>query len=283
LKSLAVREVVYEPDNCLKQGYRGLLRDVFMDVINNRWLTLQILRRDLFAVYRQSAAGLLWLFINPLLMIGTFVILGRSQVFNLGDVRAPYPIYAVLGMSLWQLFSVGLTSSANSLVAAGPMIAKVNFSKKSLVIASLGSAMLAFLIQFAIVTVLFVGYQVTPSFFIALIPIMAIPMAMLTLGIGFIVSLFNAVMRDVGVAIPVLIQFLLLLTPVLYAPRPGIIGELTKINPLYYLVSVPRDLVLRGHSDHVVGYLAASVLAIFVFVLCLTVFHLTETRIAERV
>ncbi len=278
-----VSEVVYEPDNCLRQGYKGLLRDVFRDVWDNRWLTMQILRRDIFAVYRQSAAGLLWLFINPLLMIGTFVILGRSQVFNLGDVRAPYPIYAVLGMSLWQLFSVGLTSSANSLVAAGAMIAKINFSKKSLVIASLGSSALAFLIQFAIVVFLFIGYRVTPTFFIVLVPLLAIPMAVLTLGVGFIVSLFNAVLRDVGVAIPVLIQFLLLLTPVLYAPRAGIIGKLTHYNPLYYLVSVPRDLVLRGHSDNLVGYLAASALAFIVFLFCLTTFHLTETRIAERV
>lgn len=283
MRESTVQEIVYEPDNCLKQGYRGLIKDVFRDIVANRWLTLQILRRDIFAVYRQSAAGLLWLFINPLLMIGTFVILGRSKVFDLGDVRAPYPIYAVLGMSLWQLFAVGLTSSANSLVAAGSMIAKINFSKKSLVIASLGNSILAFLIQFAIVLALFGIYHTMPKPHILLVPLLAIPMMLVTLGLGFIVALFNAVLRDVGVAIPVLIQFLLLLTPVLYAPRSGLIGQLTRYNPLYYLVSVPRDLAILGHTDKAVGYLVASLLAVFVFLVCLVTFHLTETRIAERV
>ncbi|MGQ9455874.1 MAG: ABC transporter permease [Armatimonadota bacterium] len=283
MRKSAVEEVLYEPDNCLKQGYRGLIKDVFRDIVANHWLTLQILRRDIFAVYRQSAAGLLWLFINPLLMIGTFVILGRSKVFDLGDVRAPYPIYAVLGMSLWQLFAVGLTSSANSLVAAGSMIAKINFSKKSLVIASLGNSILAFLIQFAIVLVLFGVYHAAPKPHILLVPLLAIPMMLVTLGLGFIVALFNAVLRDVGVAIPVLIQFLLLLTPVLYAPRSGLIAQLTRYNPLYYLVSMPRDLAILGYTNHVTGYLIASVIAVFVFMVCLVTFHLTETRIAERV
>jgi len=277
------REITYEPDNCLRQGYRGLIADIFRDIAANRWLTMQILRRDLFAIYRQSAAGLLWLFINPLMMVATFAILGRSGVFNLGTVNVPYPIYAVVGMSFWQLFSVGLTASANSLVAAGSMIAKINFSKKSLVIASLGNSILAFLIQFVLVLILFAIYRVAPSPAILLVPLLAIPMILLSLGVGFMVSLMNAVMRDVGVAIPVLIQFLLLLTPVLYTPRAGIVGKLTHYNPLFYLVSVPRDIVLAGRAENTLGYLASAGLACVVFMVCLTIFHLTETRVAERI
>ena len=283
MTSTAQREVTYQPDNCLRQGYRGLLSDVFRDINANRWLTMQILRRDLFAIYRQSAVGLLWLIINPLMMIGTFMILGRSGVFNLGVIKVPYPIYAVLGMSFWQLFSVGLTASASSLVNAGQMIAKINFSKKSLVIASLGHSVLSFLVQFLLVLCLFAIYRVSPSPAILLVPLFAIPMILLSLGLGFMVSLLNAVLRDVGAAIPVLINFLLLLTPVLYAPKPGIIGRITHFNPVYYLVSVPRDIILAGHTDNWTGYLVAAGLACSVFVLCLTTFHLTETRVAERI
>lgn len=281
---MAEKIVSYEPDNCLKQGYIGLARGIVRDLSENRWLTFQVFKRDLFAMYKQSVVGLLWLIINPVVSVGTFVLLNRSGVFDIGQIDAPYPIYAVLGMAFWQLFAVGLTASANSMVNAGAMISKINFSKKSLVIASVGNSILSFLIQFVLVLLLFALYGKTPSLAILAVPLLAIPMMMFSLGIGFIVALLNSFLRDVGTAIPVLVNFLLLLTPVLYAkPKAGVIGTLTKYNPAHYLVSVPRDIILTGHSDHLAGFFVAIGLSVAVFVVCLTIFHLTESRVAERV
>lgn len=275
--------VVYQPDNCLKHGYAGLAREIFSEIFANRWLTTQLLKRDLVAMYKQSIAGFLWLLINPLVSVATFVILSRSGVFSIGDVKIPYAIYAVLGMSFWQLFAAGLVTSASSLVNAGSMISKINFSKKSLVFASVGASLLSFIIQFILVLVLFVVYRTAPSPMIFLTPLLALPMIALSLGLGFIVSLLNAVLRDVGAAIPVLMNFLLFLTPVLYARKLGIAGTLASYNPLYYLVSVPRDIIINGKTDHLAGYLIAAAISFFVFVICLSIFHLTESRVAERI
>ena len=276
--------ITYEPDNSLKKGYLSIFSAIFNEIKKNRWLTYQLFKRDFFTVYKQSFIGVLWAFIIPFVSVGTFIILNSSGVFTIGDINVPYPIYAILGMAFWQLFAAGLVASSNSLVKAGPMIVKINFSKKSLVIASAGQSIIPFLIQFILVIVLFFIYNIAPSTAILLVPLLVIPIMLLTLGLGFILSLLNGVARDVGNGISFLITFLMFLTPVLYAkPKVGILTSITKLNPLYYLVSTPRELILMGTISEWRGFLISSIISVFIFIVCLVVFHLTETRVAERI
>lgn len=276
--------ITYEPDNSLKKGYLSIFGEIFNELRKNRWLTSQLFKRDFFALYKQSFIGVFWAIIIPLVSVGTFVVLNQSGVFTIGDIDVPYPIYAILGLSFWQLFSAGLIASSNSLVSAGSMITKINFSKKSLVIASTGQAIVSFLIQFVLVCILFVCYRVTPSVAILSIPIVMIPIMLLTLALGFILALLNGVVRDIGNILGVLMTFLMFLTPVLYVKPPsGILAHITNYNPVYYLVSAPRDLVLMGTIPEWKGFLIASIISAIIFIVCLVIFHLTETRVAERV
>ena len=274
----------YEPDNSLRKGYQSIFGEISNEIKKNRWLTFQLFKRDFSTIYKQSFIGVLWAVVIPIVSVGTFIVLNQSGVFAIGDIDVPYPIYAVLGMAFWQLFSTGLIASSNSLVAAGSMITKINFSKKSLVIASTGQSIVSFLIQLFLIGILFVYYGIKPNIAILLIPITMIPMMLLTLGLGFILSILNGIMRDIGKIIAVLMTFLMFLTPVLYAkPTTGILATVTKYNPLYYLVSVPRELVLNGTISEWKGFLIASIASFIICIICLIVFHLTETRVAERI
>jgi len=274
----------YEPDNSLRKGYPSIFGEIFNELKKNRWLTFQLFKRDFFTIYKQSFIGVLWAVIIPIVSVGTFIVLNQSGVFAIGDIDVPYPIYAVLGMAFWQLFSTGLIACSNSLVSAGSMITKINFSKKSLVIASIGQSIVSFLIQFVLVVILFIYYRIEPNIAILLIPITVIPMMLFTLGLGFILSILNGIMRDIGKIIAVLMTFLMFLTPVLYAkPTTGILATVTNYNPLYYLVSVPRELVLNGTISEWKGFLIVSIASFIIFIMCLIVFHLTETRVAERI
>lgn len=276
--------ITYEPDNSLKKGYLSIFSEIFNELKKNRWLTQQLFKRDFFALYKQSFIGVFWAFIIPFISVGTFIILNRSGVFFVGKIDVPYPIYAIVGLAFWQLFSTGLIAGSNSLVKAGSMIVKINFSKKSLVIASCGQSIVSFLIQIILVGILFACYRITPNIATLLIPIAIIPIMLLTLGLGFILSLLNGVMRDIGNILSIFVTFLMFLTPVLYArPTTGILTHITRYNPLYYLVSAPRDLVLTGMISEWKGFLIASIVSFIVFIICLVAFHLTETRVAERI
>jgi len=278
------RITVYEPDNSIKKGYRSVFAEIVNEFRDNYWLTYQLFKRDFLSIYKQSFMGIFWAFIIPIVSVGTFVVLNRSGLFSVGEVKAPYPIYAVLGLSFWQLFSTGLIGSSNSLIRAGSMIAQINFSRKSLVIASAGQSLISFLIQLALVTVLFIFYRYMPSPTILLVPIVIIPLLSLTLGLGLILSILNGVIRDIGNVMSLLLTFLMFLTPILYAkPQTGTLMHITKYNPLYYLVSGARDLVLIGRISEPQGFLISSAVSFVIFVVCLLTFHLTETRITERV
>ena len=228
----------YEPDNSLRRGYLSIFGEIYREIKRNRWLTYQLFRRDLLATYKQSFIGILWAIIIPIVSVGTFIVLNQSGIFAIGEIDIPYPVYAILGMAFWQLFSTGLIMGTNSLVKAGPMVARINFSRKSLVIASVGQSIVSFLILLVVVAVLFAYYGIAPSWAILLIPVMVVPIMLLTLGLSFVLSVLNGVVRDVGNILAVLMTFLMFLTPVLYAkPTTGILAFLTDFNPLYYLVS----------------------------------------------
>lgn len=274
----------YEPDNSLKKGYLSIFSEIFNEIRKNRWLTYQLFKRDFFAIYKQSFIGVLWAIIIPLVSVGTFILLNRSGIFSIGSINVPYPIYAVLGMAFWQLFSTGLIASSSSLVKAGSMVVKINFSKKSLVIASIGQSIISFLIQLVLVIILFIYYNFLPNISVLFIPFAIIPIILLTLGLGFILSILNGIMRDIGNIISMLMTFLMFLTPVLYAkPQTGILARLTNYNPLYYLVSTPREMVLMGTISEPKGFIISSIFSVIIFIICLVVFHLTETRVTERI
>ncbi len=228
--------------------------------------------------------GFLWAFIVPLVSVGSFIVLSNAGLFTIGNIDVPYPIYAILGMAFWQLFSMGLIASTNSLVNAGSMITKINFSKKSLVLASVGQSLISFMAQFGLVCVLFLYYHKTPDASILLVPLLILPIIMLTLGLGFILSLLNSIMRDTGSMISLMMTFLMFLTPILYVkPASGVLATITMYNPLYYLISAVRELILAGTIAEPRGFAISVSISIAIFTVSLVIFHLTERRVAERI
>ncbi len=277
-------EVVYEPENYIKKGYRTLLAEIYEDIRANRWLTWQLFKRDFITLYKQSFLGLFWIFVVPIVSVGTFATLKKSGLFSVGEVEVPYPIYAVLGISFWQLFATGLIGSSNSLVKAGSMLTQINFSKKSLVIASVGQSIVSFIIQFILAVLLYAYYHATPSLGILLVPVAVLPMIFFTLGLGFILALLNGVVRDIGNMVSLLMTFLMFLTPVLYPkPAAGLLAVITRYNPLYHLISPPRDLVISGRIAEPHAFAVMSGLSCLLLLVCLIVFHLAETKISERI
>ncbi len=169
------------------------------------------------------------------------------------------------------------------MVSAGSMIKKVNFPRETLIFASMGNALFSFTLQIGIVFILFGFYGFVPHWKFVLFPFMLIPILLLTCGLGFIFSIINSIIRDLGRILGLGLTFLLFITPIAYElPDIGFVATLARINPLYYLSIAPRDIALTGTLNHPLGYLISCGLSIFIFFFCWMTFHLTETRIPER-
>jgi len=277
-------ELIYLPDNAIRNGFLPLFKNMVGDLFNNPWLIWQIFRRDLSAMYKQSLLGIFWAFILPLISVSTFIILNRAGLFFIGEIQLPYPLFAIVGIIFWQIFSQGLIGSTYSLVNAGVLINKVNFPREVLVVSAIGQAIVSSLIQTCLLCILFLYYHFSPPWIAVLVPLSLIPLILFTTGLGFIFSVLNAVVRDIGAIFSYIMMFLLFITPVLYArPTEGFLVVLNTYNPLYYLISVPRNLLFFGTISDGIGYIVTSIAAILLFILCWVVFHLAGVRIAERI
>lgn len=274
----------YEPDNFLKKGYLTIFLEIIIELNKSKWLIYQLFKREFFTLYKQSLMGFIWTIILPLISIILFILLYHSGILIIGDIQVPYPLYALIGMSFWQVFSRGLIASSNALVNAGPMILKINFSKKSLVLASAGQAIISFLIQFILGLILFIYYRIIPHFGVILIPVLIIPILLFTLGAGFILSLINGIVRDIGNMLSIGVTFLMFLTPVLFVkPKTGLLALMTNYNPIYFLISLPRELILKGSTSEWKGFFISTIFSIILFIFSIFIFHLTEKRVAERI
>jgi len=252
-------------------------------LLKHRELIWRLFVRNFSSRYRQTALGMLWTVITPVIAVGTFIFLDRSGVVNLGPVDIPYPAYAILGLTIWQLFAGGISACSNSITAGGSMVIKIKFPLESLVISSLGLTLVDTLVRLVLVALVFAYYRVVPNWTAILFPFSLIPIFLMTLGLGFILSLLNGFMRDIRNVVTFATTFLLFLTPVLYsAPESGIFQVLNKYNPLAPLVGGPRDLLIKGHLSDPSGFIWASVLSMVLFLLFWRLFYLAESRVAER-
>lgn len=276
-------EVVYTANGHLGLGL-GLWRQMFRELIDSRELTWRLFLRDFSARYRQSVLGYIWAVVPVLITVATFTLLKRSNVLPIANTDLPYPLFVLLGMTVWQLFATGLQGATQSLVNAGSLITKINFPRETLVIAAVGQSLFEFLVRAVLVAGAFVVYRYAPHWTVVLIPLAVTPLVLFTLGLGLLLSLVNGVMRDVGQSLTFVLTFWMFLTPVVYPlPEGGKAAAFQWLNPVSPFVIAAQDLTSKGYLSRPDLYLAATAISVVLFLLAWRVFHLTEPRIAERV
>lgn len=276
--------VVYSPDRLIKIGFLNLWREMFLSLFQSRELVWRLFLRDFSAKYRQTLLGVLWAILNPLIIVSIFVFLNKSGILNIEETKVPYPVFALIGVAIYGLFSTGLSVSANSIIGAGSMVVKINFPKVSLVFSSFGQALVEFAVRLVLVVAVFIIYGIVPEWTAILFPLAIIPILLLTLGIGFFLSLLTGIFRDTVHVVSLFTTFFLFLTPVLYpSPKTALFDILNTWNPLSHLIIGCRDLILLGNMSNQVGFLWSSIFSITVFLLSWRIFYLSETKIVERI
>lgn len=275
---------IYSPNYFREKNITSVFFSMMQSIWGSRELTWRLFVRDIKAKYKQSLLGWLWLFVMPFVAMATFLLLNISGVLAIGDIPVPYPIFGLLGISLWQIFSNGWGATTGSLLSGGTIISKVNFPREALVLASLGQVVIEFIVRLALVFVVYLLYGLTPSFLVIFLPLFVLPLFLITLGLGFFTSILNVIVRDTGSFISLGTSLLLFLMPIMYLmPQEGFLGQLNRYNPLYLLVNTPREIVISGGIAQPTGFLAASLGSLIVFLVGWLVFHVSQSKLSERI
>jgi lipopolysaccharide transport system permease protein len=213
--------------------------------------------------------------------VAVFAFLHASRVLPIGGTRIEYIAYALWGISVWQLFAGCLSSCTASLVGSGPLVTKVNLPREALVIAAIGQPAFDFFVRLVPVVAVFAWYGVAPSWGVVLMPLLLLPVILLALGFGFVLSIANLVIRDTGNAIGTMLTVGMFLTPVLYPPPvrwPFFLVNL--LNPLSPLLSASQDLIAVGFLTRPEMTAAAWVFSLALCVVGWRVFRITIPRVA---
>ena len=126
---IVLKKEVYEPNKHLKLGIK-IWGEMFRELFDFRELIWRLFVRDLSARYKQSMLGNIWSVLMPFVAIGTFMYLSRAGIIHIQQTHMPYPLYALIGLTVWQIFATGLSCGANSLIGAGDLISKINFPRE---------------------------------------------------------------------------------------------------------------------------------------------------------
>lgn len=283
---LPLHAVVYTPAGPVRPAERRpfpalvyLLRETW----DSRDMITRLVRRDVQSRYRQFYLGGVWLVLNPAITMSVFFVLNRTGVLNVGAIPVPYPLYVLVGITIWQLFASGVGQGTSSLVGAGSLLSKVNVSKAALVVAAIGTSLVDFAIRAGFVVVVYLMFRVAPSPEGLLAIPALVPLLLLTLALSFIQSILGVVVRDIATLFPALLGLLVFLMPIYYEkPSSEAFTRINNWNPLYHLVCGPRDLLLRGHIQNPEGFWWSTAGVVVLLVLAARFFATAQYKLAER-
>jgi lipopolysaccharide transport system permease protein len=240
----------------------GLAQLKLEELWTYRELVFFLAWRDVLVRYKQTAIGVAWAIIRPVvpMIIFTFVF-GRLAKFPTGSI--PYPIFALAGLLPWQLFSTAFGEASSSVVSNAQLVSKVYFPRLIIPISSVVTALVDFGVSLALLFVLMLWYRVPVSVHV----VWAIPILLLcllfALGTGVWFAALFVRYRDVRHVIPFVVQMGLYVSPVGFAS--SVIPErwrfLYSLNPMVGVIDGFRWSLFGGAQP---PYAAALVISIVV-------------------
>jgi lipopolysaccharide transport system permease protein len=171
--------------------------------------------RDVKVRYKQTVFGVAWVVMQPLLSTLIFTAF-LGKLARVPSDGLPYPLFVYAAILPWTFFSQAVVNSGNSLVNSAHLITKVYFPRMIIPAAAVAARLLDFAIAFLILLGLMLYYGIPFGVGMLLLPFLTLLVALLAFALGMWLSAINVKYRDVGVALPVLIQFWMFASPVVY-------------------------------------------------------------------
>ena len=249
---------VIEPSS----GWRALdLRELW----RFRELVYFLALRDVKVRYKQTALGVAWVLLQPLLAMGIFSIVFGSR--GLTTAGVPYSLFVVSGLVPWFYFSNATSGASGSIVSNTQLISKVYFPRLAIPLAALAANLVDFGIGLLLELVLLVVFGVPLGLHLLAIPVLVALIVLTALGVSVWLSALDVQYRDVRYAVPFFMQVWLFASPVIYAVSdvPERWRVVLNLNPMTGVIEGFRWALL-GTGDPPVGALVISIAIVAILV-----------------
>jgi lipopolysaccharide transport system permease protein len=248
-----------------------------------RELLFTLTFRDIKVRYKQTAIGILWAVIQPVISMVVFTLI-FGKLGKLPSNGLPYPAFVLAALLPWQLFAKALTDGSMSMVTMGAMMSKTYFPRLIAPLSSVLSGIVDFAIGLAILFVVMLWYGLTPGWSALLSPLFMLLALAAAFAVSLWLSVINAEYRDVQYALPFLTQIWLMLTPVLYPTSliPAGWHWLFVLNPMVSVIEGFRWALLGGTSPDFLSIMVSAAATALLLVFGLVYFARFEKSYVDR-
>ena len=216
--------------------------NVFKEIYNYRELLKTNIKKEIRGKYKGSWLGVLWTFLNPLLMLAVYAFVFpyilRVNVDN-------YTIFMIVALIAWNFFTTAIQSGTGSVVANGNILKKVYFPREIIPISITTSQLVNFLITCIIMAVFIIFSGVGFSAHVLLFPLLVLIQYILILGLTFVLSALTVFVRDIDHFVSVILMLGFYATPIVYQGEmlPKKFQIFLKLNPMAQLVEAYRSIL----------------------------------------
>ena len=258
-------------------------RHYWADLWRYRELFYFLAWRDLVVRYKQTAIGVAWSVLRPVLTMVVFTLV-FGKLAKLPSENVPYPILVFAALLPWQLFATAFSEAGNSLISNANMISKVYFPRLIVPASTAIVSCVDFLISLLILAVLMAWYGIGPDWRILALPVFVIIALAAALGAGLWTAALNVRYRDVRFVIPFAVQLGLYISPVGFSS--SVIPEhwrlLYSVNPMVGVIDGFRWAILGGEAPLYWPGIALSVgLIVVALATGIAYFRATEKTFAD--
>ncbi|MBF8150970.1 ABC transporter permease [Winogradskyella sp. F6397] len=278
---MALETRVYQKERTIKFG--ALLKASLKDMFQSRFLARQLAERDIKAMYRQSYLGIVWAFIMPITTAAVWVFLNSTGTIKLTDTGIPYPVYAFSGTLIWSIIVESINSPMTSTQAAKGILTKINFPKEALLLSGIYKLLFDTCIKILILVAFVLLYGVGLQWSLLLFPIAILGAIIFGTTVGLFLTPLGLLYKDIGKIITFGMQFLMYVTPVVYAiPKTGIMKTIMTYNPITPILLTARDMVVGFTPDYLNYFLIVLAVCIPFLFLGLIIYRISIPIIVER-
>ena len=273
---------VYTPDSSLASPAK-MLRDMLRDLRASRELAWRLAVRDISAQYRQAFLGILWAFILPLANTLVWVFLSGSGIVSVGETALPYPVYVFTGSMLWAILMDAINAPLQQTTAAKAMLAKLNFPREALVVSGIYQTLFNAGIKIVLLLAVLPFIGVDLGWNLLLFPLGLLSLVLVGTAVGLLLTPVGVLYTDIGKGLPLLMQFLMYLTPVVFPmPKEGFAATIFTLNPLSPIILTARDWLTGFSPEHLLYFLAVNAFAALLLLGVWIVFRLAMPILIER-
>jgi ABC-2 type transport system permease protein len=256
-------------------------------------LTRTLAITDFKLRFFDSILGYLWTLMRPLMLFGVLYVV-FNEVVRIGSTVRFYPVILLSGMILYFYFSEATSRSVVCVVDNENLVRKIHFPRLAIPLSTVGTVSLQLGLNLVVLFFFMLISGVHPTVRWLELPVILLPLIVVTVGVAMLVSALYVIARDVSPIWEVVTQALFYATPVLYpiellARRSETLAHLAMMNPLATVIQQARHALIDPHADSAgtaIGgplWLAVpAAITVAVFALGFLVFNRMAPRIAEE-